>query len=413
MSLLLGLLAVQLNHSFACTTVVISGSATPDGRPLLFKNRDTGNPDNKVIFNKDGKYPYIGVTASDDSLCVHIWQGVNSEGFAIMNSLSYNINYGDTTKVTGKDNGTFIKLALETCATLDDFERLIETTPKPLGVEANFGVIDAHGGAAYYETGNDGYTKFDANDPSTAPFGYIIRTNFSFTGPIDKGEGYIRYQTAEDLMYRAVSMDDLTIDFMLQDFTRCLKHSLTKADLYAIQPESDREPVFVPFEDFIPRYSTASSTLIKGVQENEAPELSTMWTILGFSLCSVAIPAWVGDGGFVPSILMSDAATGNAPICNAANELKGRCFPVKRGSGEKYLDLSVVINKQGNGILQSLIPLEDAIIEMTEVRLDKWREKGFSSKDASGLCKQIDKDVVKWFEEYFSIDMTTEDETGK
>ena len=171
--------------------------------------------------------------------------------------------------------------------------------------------------------------------------------------------------------------------------------------------------MFVPFEDFIPRYSTASSTLIQGVRENEPPVLSTMWTILGFSLCSVAIPAWVTDEGFVPSILMSDDATGNAPLCNAANELKGRCFPVKRGSGEKYLDLSVVINKQGNGILQSLLPLEDAIIEMTEVRLDKWREKEFSSKDASGLCKQIDKDVVKWFEECFAIDMTTEDETGK
>ena len=55
--------------------------------------------------------------------------------------------------------------------------------------EANFGVIDAQGGAAYYETTNFSFTKIDANDPVVAPFGYLIRTNYSFTGTADDGYG--------------------------------------------------------------------------------------------------------------------------------------------------------------------------------------------------------------------------------
>ena len=40
--------------SFACTTTIISGKATADGRPLLFKHRDTGATQNKVMFFDDG-----------------------------------------------------------------------------------------------------------------------------------------------------------------------------------------------------------------------------------------------------------------------------------------------------------------------------------------------------------------------
>jgi hypothetical protein len=79
---------------------------------------------------------------------------------------------------------------------------MLETLPKPLGVEANFGVIDANGGAAYYETANYKFEKFDANDPTVAPDGYLIRTNYSFSGEENKGLGYIRYATAADLLSR-------------------------------------------------------------------------------------------------------------------------------------------------------------------------------------------------------------------
>ena len=43
-----GILAVLPGPGRAdeCTTAVVSGSATPDGRPLLWKNRDTDEANN-------------------------------------------------------------------------------------------------------------------------------------------------------------------------------------------------------------------------------------------------------------------------------------------------------------------------------------------------------------------------------
>ena len=33
----------------ACTSVIVSGMVTPDGRPYIFKNRDTPSQDNLVV----------------------------------------------------------------------------------------------------------------------------------------------------------------------------------------------------------------------------------------------------------------------------------------------------------------------------------------------------------------------------
>ncbi|MGB8357892.1 MAG: hypothetical protein WCD55_04675, partial [Bacteroidales bacterium] len=173
---------------WSCTTFIISGRNTPDGKPILYKHRDTGTLDNAIAFFSDGKYQYIGIVDSKATWKSEVWGGYNSAGFAIMNTAAYNNNTGDTTKLTDQE-GVVMKMALQNCATLADFEKMLSDLPKPLGVDANFGVIDASGGAAYYETGNYGFKKIDANDPALAPNGYLIRTNFSFTGTVNAGGG--------------------------------------------------------------------------------------------------------------------------------------------------------------------------------------------------------------------------------
>ena len=80
----------------ACTTAIVSGKATPDGRPLLLKHRDSGFYQNKIMHFNDGKYKYVGVVNSADRTGKEIWAGYNSAGFAIMNSASYNLNKDDT-----------------------------------------------------------------------------------------------------------------------------------------------------------------------------------------------------------------------------------------------------------------------------------------------------------------------------
>ncbi|MGB6339490.1 MAG: hypothetical protein WBF32_06915, partial [Candidatus Aminicenantaceae bacterium] len=44
-----------------CTVAVVSGKVTPDGRPLLWKNRDTSVLPNKMAFLQGNKYSFIGI----------------------------------------------------------------------------------------------------------------------------------------------------------------------------------------------------------------------------------------------------------------------------------------------------------------------------------------------------------------
>ena len=395
------LLGAGFSRADACTTAVISGKYTADGRPLLLKHRDTGHLQNKLVYFTDGKYPYIGVVNADDSLLANVWAGVNSAGFAIMNSASYNLNLGDTTKIKDRE-GKLMKLALQTCATVEDFEKLLQTLPKPLGVDANFGVIDARGGAAYFETGNYRYKKYDANDPAVAPFGYIIRTNYSYVGKREKDYGIIRYQTAQTLFYRAAQAGNLSHRFLLQKVSRCLWHSLTQRDLTKNLPSKQDAPLFVDFRDFIPRYSSASTVVVQGVKPGEPADLTTMWTILGFQLCSVAVPVWVAAGKDLPAILQADYP-GFAPLCNWALQLKDRCFPIKRGSGKYYLNWPAVLNREGTGIFQQLRPLENTILRQADKMLLGWRQHGFKKKEALQFYDQVNSEVTSFYRSKFRL----------
>ena len=99
--------------------------------------------------------------------------GVNEAGFAIINTASINMHKYD--EDGGDQEGTFMYKALATCRTVKEFEALIKNKKhQPRKVEANFGVIDAEGGAAYFETNSYDYTKYDVNDPTVAPHGFLV-----------------------------------------------------------------------------------------------------------------------------------------------------------------------------------------------------------------------------------------------
>ena len=44
-----------------CTTAVFAGKATVDGRPLLWKNRDTSDENNEVVFISGGTYDVLAL----------------------------------------------------------------------------------------------------------------------------------------------------------------------------------------------------------------------------------------------------------------------------------------------------------------------------------------------------------------
>jgi hypothetical protein len=383
-----------INESAACTTAIVSGKATPDGRPLLFKQRDTDELHNKIEFFKDGKFNYVGLVNSNDPSHA-VWGGYNNAGFAIINSASYNLNSKDPATVKDSE-GKIMRMALQRCATVSDFEHMLDSLPKPLGVEANFGVIDAKGGGAYFETGNSRYVKYDVNDTAIAPKGYIIRTNFSFSGDRSLDKGVSRYLEAEQLFTQASSAQSLSCDFFLHTVARSLTHGLTKTNLYDVMPSNGEAPVFVPFRDFIPRYITSATVLIQGTKEQESSSLTTMWTILGSPLTSVAIPVWMNPKGYFPPILLANK-TGNAPLCEWSLQLKKQLFPVTKGEGSDYLNLSALINKENKGILQKNSAIEKEIISRSETNLNGWRSRGINSEEMNELYRWINQFVSEYF----------------
>jgi hypothetical protein len=384
-----------------CTTAVVSGKATNDGRPLLLKNRDADALQNKLVYFPDGKFKFIGLVNSEDKENKEVWTGFNAAGFGIMNSASYNLKINDTTKISDLE-GQIMKLALECCATLADFEKMLNDLPKPLGVEANFGVIDANGGAAYYEVDNFKFTKYDANDPAVAPNGYLIRTNFSFAGEDNKGYGYIRYTTASNLFESKYQNGKISFEFLINDVPRCLIQSFTKTDLTKSLPEYQKENKYVFFKDYIPRQSTASAIVVQGVNFGESTSLTTMWTILGFPLSSVIIPVWLLDDGTMPKILQADV-TGSAPLCNLALKLKDKLFSKQNDASETYLNLSALMNKENTGVRQKLILIENKILDRAKNNLESWRSNGINKSEVKTFYNWIDSFVLDEFKKQYFI----------
>lgn len=387
----------------ACTTFIVSGKHTPDGRPLLFKHRDTGTLDNALAWFTDGKYDYIGLVDSNRDWNIQLWGGYNSTGFAIMNSAAYNNNVGDTSKMIDQE-GVVMKLALQQCATLADFEKLLSDLPKPLGVDANFGVIDAFGGAAYYETGQYGYKKIDVNDPSVAPFGVVIRTNHSFTGDPAVGSGYIRYASASEVLNLVVSLKRFDPQYLINSLSRNLTHSLTRDNLREDLPANSATPDFRFFEDFIPRNSSASVILVVGAREGEDPANTMMWSVVGFPLTTVAVPVWISGGKNLPAIVSMKQDL-HSPLCDAAMLLKKQCFPVTRGSGKKYINLSVLLNKEENGIMQLLEPVENEIFSRSAALVASLPAGKQRADMIQAHYKWLDSYIASSYMSLFGIEM--------
>jgi hypothetical protein len=407
-ALLLLLLALGFTfQGIACTTAVISGKYTKDGKPMLWKNRDTGYLNNFLDFNSEGKYSYVGLVNSKDLKKTSIWIGINSVGFGIMNSASYNMNLSIDAPLTGKE-GITMRQALMSCKTLADFEAFLDAIPKPSGLEANFGVIDAEGGAAYYEFNHTGYVKFDANDPRVAPYGYIIRSNYSYTGKLGKeSSGYIRSNTVNELFYEKAATTGLTAQFIQQNVAKGLKHSLMNEDLfdkYGNLPPN--HPQYAHFRDYIPRKGSSSSVVVEGVMKGQNPEFAVLWSNVGFPLASMMTPTWVAGGKELPKIVQLNAGLKDSPICYAALKLKKeKIMNIRWGKwAQYYIDVNALANNQGTGITQLLNKYEQEIYKKTCKYMKQWNQEGKpNKKEIKAFYQWLDIYITEIYSKEFDI----------
>ncbi|MDR0659250.1 MAG: hypothetical protein LBG19_00260 [Prevotellaceae bacterium] len=387
----------------ACTSAIITGKATADGRPLMWKHRDTGTEQNRIVYSNAGKYAYIGLVNSDDVTDNEVWAGTNSAGFCVMNTASYNLKDKNDTTTEADFEGIVMRQALECCATLADFERFLDTLSRPMKVEANFAVIDANGGAAYYETNNHSYFKADANDPMQAPHGYLIRSNFSYSGRIDEGMGYIRHETAVHLFSRQRAYSKITPEWIFSSVDRSYYHSLLGTDLKDYDFKTPGATGFAIDQDYIPRFTTSASIVFRGVKQGELPEHTTMWTALGFPSCSVAVALWVKGGEKLPVLMVKGKDTENAPLCEKVAELKHRVFSIKRGNGAKYFNWALLYNSQNTGIMQLLAPVEKEIFVKAYAAMEQWGDGSWSQASIQRFYTEINTFVEGAYKEFFNL----------
>jgi len=373
----------------ACTSFIVSGRVTKDGRPLIFKNRDTSGTSNVMVMIQGELYRYVGITGYTDTRPRNIWGGHNEVGFAIINTAAYNLNgcKGDDSD----HDGWLMRRALEVCRTMADFEHLLDTLPKPLNVNSNYGVLDAEGGCAYYETGDSGFVKFDANDPREAPDGYLVRTNHGMTGCRDIDSGVERFMAISDFMAGASRDGKLDCEYLMTNVPRYLTHGLTKQNLYDELPADENDVRMIHFTDFIPRYISSSAILIQGVAPGEAPSHTISWTNIGWPCGSVAIPLMIEEDVPLPAIVQR-GEDNKAWLCSKSIEEKLKVFNQKRGNVRDYIDLSKLVNARGTGIVQRSIALEREVFKHAKPALQRVRK----GKDGARALREY----YQWVDEY-------------
>ena len=321
--------------AMGCTSLIASGKATVSGRPILWKHRDTSATNNflyRVEANPEAgrKYGFVGLFNGADSLMLdEAWMGMNDAGFAIMNTVAYNLPANSPEWIDRE--GVVMAQALATCATVDDFATMLDALPRPMRVRTDFGVIDANGDGAYFETDDNGYTRFNLAD---APDGVMIRTNYAYSGTPDKGMGYIRHANVEALLAAEIATGSITPASLTDGVSRSFFNSLLGYNALEIGDSWTID------QDFVPRHSSTASIAIEGILPGETPAKTMMWANVAYPPCSHTIPVTLTEIPYEAGPNSPHGAYSTAGL--EASARMAEVFPVVRGNGVKYIHLDAL-----------------------------------------------------------------------
>lgn len=359
---LIAVAALGAATAYPCTSAIVSASKTPYGRPVLWKHRDTSATDNKVEYcpaDSTG-FAFTALFNASDKNLEEAWIGMNEMGFAVMNTASYNIKDDNVPEKMMDKEGILMKRALRSCITVEDFRSFLESYPKPMGVEANFGVIDAYGNGAFFETNNNSYKVFYLSDE---PDGVLIRTNYSHSGRKGEGYGHMRERNAEKLLEPYISSNEVTPEVLTEFVSRTFYHDGKGKDY------TNSECKHLSDIDFIPRYKSTATVAVEGcmplsvagdtlnaesksILQKRAREY-VMWTGLGYPPVSEIKAARCFEGG-VPVELRGLQPNGHSQDGDEAKAMRDKVFHNTRKK-IPTIDLSGLYNSEGSGMAQKAI----------------------------------------------------------
>lgn len=369
--------------ALACTSAIVSAKANPYGRPLLWKHRDTSTTDNKVEYipSKNGSHAYVALFNAKDRKNEQAWIGMNDVGFAVMNTASYNIKDDKVPNSKMDREGYVMAIALASCKTVDDFEELLKKLPRPMGVEANFGVIDATGAGAYFETNNHSFVRYNLEDEED---GVLVRTNYSHSGRPNEGYGFVREANAEHLLEPYIKNKAVTPEVLTEVLSRSFYHDVMKRDYVA---EGEK---WVVDQDFIPRFTSTATIVIEGckpvediddIKPFDLKDEYIMWTGMGYPPCSEIIPVWCMPDG-VDEQLRGTGENGHSVMGDKVKKRRAEVFPVHKGNnGNRYVDLTKLYNSEGTGYVQVLSPKNIETYNVIRKHRDGYRSNKSGGED--------------------------------
>lgn len=348
-----------------CTAAVLSSAAVREGAPVLWKNRDADDLSNRIVFADEKPYAFLALVNSADRSGRQVYAGLNAAGFAIMNTVAYNLP--DSAGEMKDLEGFIMADALRTCRTTADFAARLDGWLGPeLGSLANFGVIDADGGAALFEVHNHGCRRLDA---AAASERYLVVTNFARSGEAGQGAGYLRFERASAL-FAAAPPGQLSFADILTRFARDTGHPLLR---HPAPPEWRRlpahEPHWIHTADCPDRSITSAAVVIIGRSPAAPARPATLWVLPGEPLAAVAVPLWVEAGASPAPLWEGD----EAPLWRESRRVKRVARPFGGEKKGEYLDLARLDNAEGSGYLPGLLAEEARIVTETAAFLQAPR----------------------------------------
>ena len=126
---------------------------------------------------------------------------------------------------------------------------------------------------------------------------------------------------------------------------------------FALPDSSER---WVVDQDFIPRYKSTATIVIEGCRPpDDAAEATPsfvadqylMWTGLGFPPCAEIVPVWCRRTAL--TLIRGTARNGHSPMGDKVKARRAEVFPLKKGSGDRYVGVHRLVNREGTGYLQA------------------------------------------------------------
>lgn len=288
--ILFALLAL-CGEGYACTSAIVAAAKSSEGAPLLWKHRDASKWNCRVAYVEGGKYAYTALVSLDGK---YTYCGVNEKGFAVMNTVSHNI---PKTAKGRKRSSAIILMAdiLRECSSVDEFEVWLAKSNGQRSYVTNYAVGDASGKVAYFEVGQDTFTKYDVAERKE---GFDVRSNYSFSGDMNKpGPSTPRY----DVIANQLKGGDI---YAPHDFISLSRNYMSVGGKSVL----DEAECVVVDDTSVARYISSASAVM--VCDAKNPR---MLVAVGHPAAAMAVPVYVKAKSAIPECVRGRAMLN---LCN-------------------------------------------------------------------------------------------------